>query len=122
MFFAANRYFFWKFAQKGRSMGFDENHIFFKFLNEQRWSLDVIYLVTAVIACGILLAHGLYLSNRVAGPLHRLNQYLRNMLDGRENAPLSFREKDYFQELTQSVNEAAEAANFLKDAKSKKSG
>ena len=33
--YAANRYFFWKFAAKGRELGLPETHVFFEFLGEQ---------------------------------------------------------------------------------------
>lgn len=112
VFFAANRYFFWAFERKGRAMGLEEGHIFFRFLAEQRGTMDLIYLTTGVVACVILLAHGLYLSNRVAGPLYNLQKYLQDYLAGRKQAPLQFREKDYFQELAETVTETVERSDL----------
>ncbi len=114
VFFAANRYFFWAFERKGKAMGLDEGHIFFRFLAEQRWTMDLIYLITGVVACAILLAYGLYLSNRVAGPLYNLQQYLESYLAGRRQGPLQFREKDYFQELAVVVSDTVERSELSK--------
>jgi hypothetical protein len=120
VFFVANRYFFWAFARKGQAMGLDEGHIFFRFLAEQRWTMDLIYLATGAVVCAILLAHGLYLSNRVAGPLYNLQKYLQDYLSGRRQGTLQFREKDYFQELASVVSETVERSRVVKPAAEKR--
>ncbi len=105
VFFAANRYFFWAFERRGKSMGLSDGHIFFKFLSEQRWTMDMIYLVTGAIVCLILAGMGLYLSNRVAGPIYHLHQHLLDFLKGQKVDKLEFREKDYFSEVAETVNQ-----------------
>lgn len=103
--FGANRYFFWKFAQKGEMLGLRPGHIFFRFLEEQRWTMDLIFLGTALLSSFFLIGYGLYLSNRIAGPLHQLKNYLEAVGNGKNLHPLKFRKNDYFQELAEVTNQ-----------------
>jgi len=105
IFFTANRYFFWKFAQRGKQIGLPPEHVFFRFLTEQQTMMDVIFFVTATITFTALIVYGLYLSNRVAGPIYRLKKYLVDYASGRVTSKLTFRKKDYFLELAAHVND-----------------
>src|ERR1700722_13141193 len=67
VFYFSNMYFFWRFAEKGKEIGLEPDHIFFKFLKEQHQTMDIIFLVTAVFAFIFLIVYGYYLSHRVAG-------------------------------------------------------
>lgn len=106
IFFAANRYFFWKFVEKGRTMGLPENHVFFRFLDEQQFTFDMIFLVSSLAVIGLLVFYGLYLSNRIAGPIHHLKGYLEARLKNQAVGELRFRERDYFRELEEVVNKS----------------
>jgi uncharacterized paraquat-inducible protein A len=104
VFFGANRFFFWRFKQKGIDIGLPADHVFFRFINEQQWNMDLIFLVTAVIALAALIFYGLYLSNRIAGPIYHLETHLQKRLSGEKTPALKFRTKDYFKELEDPVN------------------
>lgn len=54
---------------------------------------------------GGLIAHGFYLSNRIAGPLFRLVRYLQSVRSGTTSEPLSVRTADFFQGVFTEVNE-----------------
>lgn len=63
-----------------------------------------ISLGTSALVSIVILVFGLRLSHRIAGPLHKLNRFLRNAKD--KNAVLKFRERDFFPELAASATEA----------------
>lgn len=63
--------------------------------------------------CGLLtlafgFSFGLYLSNRIAGPIFRLNKQLDLMIEGKDYSELKFRPKDYLQETADKINLLAE--------------
>jgi hypothetical protein len=109
VFFLAIRVFFWRLETKGVAIGLPSDHIFFQFVREQRWTMDVIFLVTACATVAILVSTGLHLSNRIAGPIYRARKYLAAYREGNKAGKLAFREKDYFTELATSINEALES-------------
>lgn len=58
-----------------------------------------------VISLGIVAFLSLLYSNKVAGPIYRLNLYFENAAQSiGKNKELSFREGDYFSEIPESVN------------------
>lgn len=46
----------------------------------------------------------LYLTHRIAGPLYKLQKYIKEQEEGDEFIPLTFRKGDYFQDLAQDVS------------------
>lgn len=53
----------------------------------------------------IYLMLGFWLSNRVAGPLFRLEKHMNDVADGKSSAEIQFRDKDYNAELASAFNE-----------------
>ncbi len=104
IFYAANWYFFHRFGRLGQSAGLPENHVFFQFLRDQAKAMNLIYGVTAIVAITFHVCAGMVLSHRVAGPLLRLRNHLNGVADGKPDSPVSFRKKDYFQELAEAYN------------------
>lgn len=104
--FFANAYFFWKFKGLGATSGLSQDHVFFRFLQEQQSQMNGIFLATAVLVFGVLLLGGLLLSHRVAGPLYHLEQHCRRLAQGERAGELRFREKDFFQEIPPVFNAA----------------
>ena len=111
IFFTANRVFFWFFAQKGKTLGLPENHIFFRFIAQQRWTMDLISVITALLVSAVLVAYGLYFSNRIAGPIYHLKNHLRDRSEGKSRGPLHFRNNDFFPELPELVNRALNSSD-----------
>jgi thiol:disulfide interchange protein len=105
IFYAANAYHFWSLKAQGLALGLPEGHVFFRFLAEQQARMDVFFLVTSVLTLLTIVGYGLFLSHRVAGPLHRLKQYLAVAPSEEDRqAPLKFRTNDYFPEVAEAVN------------------
>jgi hypothetical protein len=102
--YGAHRYFFYKFATRGREIGLPADHIFYQFLAEQSRIMDWIFVATALATAVLILTYGLYLSNRIAGPIHRLRNHLAARLRGETPQPLAFRDSDYFQDLADPLN------------------
>lgn len=104
-YFFAITAFFWRFQAKGEEIGLSPDHIFFKFLDEQKNTLSIFFLAATICMVGGLIAHGFYLSNRIAGPLFRLNKYLQSIRSGTASEPLNVRSSDFFQGVFTEVNE-----------------
>jgi len=117
IFYLANLYFFWDFSHKGQAIGLPADHIFFRFLDDQRRKLDLIFAVTAFVAFLCLTIFGIFLSHRVAGPLHHLRKHLRAMIAENSFTEVKFRKTDYFPEIADTVNEFV--ANY-RDQQTKK--
>ena len=50
IFYAANIYFFWKFTQMGRALGLPGDHVFFRFIGDQKYTMNFTFLIVALIA------------------------------------------------------------------------
>jgi sensor histidine kinase YesM len=98
--------FFWKFQEKAISVGIPEGHVFFKFLSEQKYSLDMLFLALAIINFFILILVGIIISHRIAGPIEKLRNHLSNFHGEADDFKL--RESDFFSDLGPVVNKLRE--------------
>ena len=114
IFFTASRFFFWKFLEQGRELGLPANHAFFRFLESQQAMLDWTLLIASLISITVLVCYGLYLSNRVAGPIYQLKKHLNNYRNGMDFNDIKFRKKDFFPELAETINESIHYAEKVK--------
>jgi hypothetical protein len=89
--------FFWRFKEKALKVGIPEGHVFFDFLTYQKTDMDQLFLGLAALNFFVLLAAGLILSHRIAGPIHKLKIHLR--LEAPASEPFTLRENDFFREL-----------------------
>lgn len=104
IYFFALRMFLWHFQSMGTELGLAPNHIFFQYLQEQGSYLNLLFIFTTI---GITLAlgiWGLFFSNHIAGPLHKVTEYLRQYRDGKAQGSLQFRSNDYFSHLAKEIN------------------
>ena len=64
------------------------------------------YLATVVqvVFYGYIL-YGFWLSNRIAGPLFRLERHMYEVAEGKIDSELKFREKDYVTDIAEAFNE-----------------
>lgn len=104
IFFALNWYFFWRFETVGLAIGLTPGSVFFEFLSRQQVFLNTIFFVGAGVTLLVLVFMGLIFSHRIAGPLYRLNNHMSDVAKGETNSNISFRKKDYFPELADSLN------------------
>lgn len=95
--------FFWRLKQKALNVGIPEGHIFFKFLSNQKDDLDILFIGLAIFNFLLLIAVGFIISHRIAGPLHKMQNYLKNISSGSED--FNLRQTDFFQELKPSLSE-----------------
>ena len=103
-FFAAHKFFFHSFIQKGQAAGLPADHIFFTFLAKQEASLDRIFLGACLVVFIAVVYFSMRLSNKIAGPLYRLDRHMQAVAEGKTDHPVTFREGDYFLELAVSYN------------------
>ncbi|MEK6579641.1 MAG: hypothetical protein AABZ55_10480 [Bdellovibrionota bacterium] len=120
IFFVATRFFFWKFKSKGVELGLPSDHIFFKFITEQQIQLDYLLLISSLVVMTVVFFYGLYMSNRVAGPIYHLREYLRKYLADEASGQLRFRDGDYFQEVAYLVSASLSHASRSKSSSDKK--
>lgn len=73
---------------------------------------EVITLLVGMQALylAVILVLSLFLSHRIAGPIHKLRMFLRRAGQGDWDPTLRFRSRDYFQEVAADFNAAAERA------------
>jgi hypothetical protein len=68
------------------------------------------YALTVALCFGL----GLILSNRAAGPMYRLVNFLKTNAGQKEISPLKFRDDDDFLQVAKSVNEFLDSQSLLK--------
>lgn len=115
IFYFAILYFFWSFEQRGISLGIPAKHIFFRYIDEQRHSMNVIFSIAAVLVLITTSISALILSHKVAGPIHRLKEHLKDVITQQTLRPVKFRKGDFFIELEESFNTFVENADKLKN-------
>ena len=57
----------------------------------------------------------IFMSHRIAGPLHKLGQFFEQAKNGDLNAKLTFRERDHFKEIAIQFNEMTQAIRTRED-------
>ena len=74
------------------------------------WVSPILMAGGALFAYAIMVLLGLYVTNRVAGPLHRLKEHMEAVTKGENPGPLEPRKDDYVnQELIEQYNKLIEA-------------
>lgn len=121
VFYLALSYFFWKFKNKGISLGLPPDHTFFHFLDEQRFTMNLIFLVASGVIMLLVASYGLYMSNRIAGPIYRVQSHLKAWLAGRVKGGVTFRKEDYFLDLADSVNQVLKSKESAQKPRKKAS-
>ena len=99
----SNLYFFRHFAQLANERGLGDDHPVILFLTYQRNSMGQISILSCLAAGVVIFVMGAFLSHRIAGPVHRVRQYAEN-LDKDNPKEITFREKDFFPDLADSIN------------------
>ncbi len=80
----------------------DDPYLMQLILNEQS-SMNHTFMWTALAVILINSIGGVFLSQKVAGPIHRIHSHIENYLEGKKVSKLKFREHDYFPELADSI-------------------
>lgn len=66
--------------------------------------MDTISIAAGICSIIFVTLGGVFLTHRIAGPLHRLVLHLRKVAEGEKTGALTFRKGDYFQDLAESLN------------------
>jgi nitrogen fixation/metabolism regulation signal transduction histidine kinase len=66
--------------------------------------MNLIFIVTSVIAFLIITIFGILISHRICGPIFKLCRHMNNIADGENPTEIKFRKNDYFKEIESSFN------------------
>ena len=64
----------------------------------------LVAFTSSLVIFTMAMIYGLYLTNRIAGPIHRLRLHMEQVAAGTEREPLQFRQGDFFAELLEPYN------------------
>lgn len=105
IYFSSHLLFFKYYFIKGEQAGLSHDHVFFKFLHDQYTVVKWIFVGISALAILVISIWGLVLSNRIAGPIHRVCNFLKQARFEGTSKPLKLRENDYFKkELESAIN------------------
>ena len=104
IFYSANFYFFKKMEDQAIQAGLNPDNIFFQYLDTQKVLMNKVFLISTILTIVVIVWGGLYLSHKVAGPLYRLTQHMKNF-NINNIEPVKFRQGDYFPEIEETFNE-----------------
>jgi len=104
--YLSNYFYFDVLSSEGRELGLDPSHPYYEFIQDQRRLLNRTYLIVSVAVFIGLMIFGLFLSHRVAGPIYRIESYLKQVTKGEVHLrPVTLRKGDFFPELADIVND-----------------
>lgn len=104
LFSAQSINYFYEMKKMGVIAGFPDDHTYYAFINKVISNYMTSFTITIVLASLIFYGYGLYMSNKIAGPIFSLNRGLKNRLDGSNpNEPIRVRNDDYFQDLAENI-------------------
>ncbi len=103
--YLSNSFYFDKLVEQGDLLGLDPTHIYYEFIDEQRDLLTKTYLGLSGAVFIVLMAFGLFLSHRIAGPLYHIRNILEAIAnDQTDNARVHLRDGDFFPEMEEAIN------------------
>lgn len=109
IFYSCVYYFFKLFFNKGVEIGLPKNHVFFMFIEDQMFTMNMVFIITALIAVSFLMFSGVFISHKVAGPLYRLTKHLDSIAEEeKEFSKVDFRKGDFFPEIAESFNKVVD--------------
>jgi len=94
----------WDLRRVALESGIAENSEFMRVLDYRSITSDIGFAVLAVILTIVMLGWTLWVSHRVAGPIHRIRNEIKKIIDGQPLQRIGIRDHDYFHELKESVN------------------
>ncbi|MGR3177472.1 MAG: hypothetical protein ACUZ8E_05410 [Candidatus Anammoxibacter sp.] len=91
-------------------LGVEENlkagHPYFRFVSLQETTLTQNLWAAAIVSAIVSIISTLILSHRIAGPFTRLKSYFKAISETAEVKPLKFRDRDFFSDVPQIINDA----------------
>lgn len=97
---------FWKINQKALKVGIPDGHVFYRFMQDQKTELEMLFIGVVVFFLLVLVTIVLYLSHRIAGPVYKLKNHLQSLpKEDAEAIDFQLRKKDFFKELVHIIKE-----------------
>ena len=103
--YGSNAYFFWRFEEFGRAMDLPLDHAYYNFISEQKSYMNRNFIFTALGVICAIVAGGLVLSHRGAGPIYRLTTHMKEVAAGKAKGKVTFRKNDFFTDLADAYND-----------------
>ncbi|MEI6092318.1 MAG: hypothetical protein WCQ47_01380 [bacterium] len=103
-FYGMIYFFFEESVTLGINAGFPAGHVYFKFIEDSRADMNTYFLISSIFVFILIFVSGLFFSHRIAGPIYRMNMYLRSIAPENLATTINFRKMDFFQELAISYN------------------
>lgn len=105
VFYWAVRLVFGNFTEQASELGLPADHVLVLFIQDNMRAMNMIFLTTSVLLFIFLVLGGLILSHQIAGPVYRLRKHIQMVNSGQNFGDLTFRKKDFFQEVLQDYNQ-----------------
>ncbi|MBH47589.1 MAG: hypothetical protein CME71_05415 [Halobacteriovorax sp.] len=103
-FYLFKVYIFWEFKSIAIGTGIPEDHDLITLLSDRSYVVDMSFIIIAANIVLFMLGWALWVSHRVAGPIHRIRNEIKKIIDGQPLQRIGVRDHDYFHELKDSVN------------------
>ncbi|HLE10790.1 MAG: hypothetical protein A2504_11595 [Bdellovibrionales bacterium RIFOXYD12_FULL_39_22] len=113
VFYFSDIYFFYSLMQHGKDFNLPPDHIYFHLIAQQQGLMHNIFWVSRLVIFAFFILSGLYLSHRIAGPLYNLTRHLKKLAQGEQVRRLSFRRRDFFQEIPMALNDYVDSLHQL---------
>lgn len=98
-------FFFYTFKNHGLAVGLSANHTFYRFIQTQEQLLYTFMGIALAVCLLILIIGGFMLSHKVAGPLYRLREHMKNFNKAESDLTrVKFRKGDYFEDIQDEFN------------------
>jgi signal transduction histidine kinase len=93
---------------KMKAMSLGDNPLILNYMMTQQRAVAIMFGATSIVIFGLTGLFGLFLTNRVAGPMMRLQNDLRRLVNGEEVKPINLRKNDYFQQFADDLNKLSD--------------
>lgn len=97
-------YMLWDLKDAAINAGIPTSHEFISMIEHRSIMVDVGFIILSVLLIVFMLGWTLWVSHRVAGPIHRIRNEIKKIIDGQPLQRIGIRDHDYFHELKESVN------------------
>ncbi len=104
IFYIFKIYIFWELKDIALSTGISPDHDFISLIDNRNYVIDLSFVVLAANLGLMMLGWALWVSHKVAGPIHRIRNEIKKIIDGQSINRINIRDHDYFHELKDSVN------------------
>ncbi len=103
-FYGMLYFFFEESVQLGIKAGFPDGHVYYRFVEDNRSDMNVYFVTASIVVFLVITVTGVFFSHRIAGPIYRMNLYLRSISPESLASTINFRKLDFFQDLAISYN------------------